>query len=521
MSTDLRDQLRSYGEHWDESLDLWSVEEIVTRESSSRGRQPRLTVMTRRPRPLAIVAASALLVLGLIGGVLLLLGPGPEPDPVSPIPSIAPTEPVPIEPPITEVPDSQPPITEAPVTESSMVAETTTPPSSTIASASSTTEAVTPTSIPAPSPVTYFTSADGLPDGYPVTVTVAADGNVWAAVPNPDDPDGPCRLARFDRAVWTTFEPETGCVTALFPAPGTGVIAAVLTTDGELRLIEFDGATWVDHHEVHGLPPIEEPVAKLLDDGTLVIASHHFGPPDRLGLSLLTYDGASWQVSRELGLMGWRAAWASIAIDSSGDAWFVDHHDGIVVRLSHDRSRSFELAEPSVMWITATPAGDLWATDGALLYRFDGSAWVTHEPGDGLVPPSTRTIPSSSGEFTQGYGLGFGTEGDGGQFWISEPEGASVYRNGAWEDAADHDVPDLGFGFRAAVVQGPDGSTWVVTPRGEVYRFFDGEWTKFSVRASSVEDPSAIAIDPSGSAWFIDDQSIGRITPEAVIADGG
>jgi hypothetical protein len=499
MSADLRDQLRSYGEHWDETLALWPVDEIIAREAPVRA-----PVAYRGFRPLAVAALSAMVVLAVIGGVLLLLRPSVEQDPVAPLPTTAPvTQPPATPPPVTQLPITQPPVTPAPVTQPPITAVP--PPETTMAAP--------PTTVPAANPVTYFTSDGGLPEGYPRAVTIAKDGSVWVAVADPVEPAGPCHVARFDGTDWTAFEAETGCIMSLFPAPGGGVIATVLIPNGELRLMEFDGAEWVDHHAAHRLPPVEEPVGATLEDGTLVLASHHFGPPDQLGLSLLTYDGTTWQVSRHLGLMGWRAAWASIAIDPNGDAWFVDRHDGGVLQLSHDGSTYHDLPEPSMMWIATTPAGDLWVTDGAALYRYDGSDWVGYTPGEGLTPPSTRTAPSSSGEYTLGYGLGFGTAGGGGEFWISEPDGVSVYRDGTWQSAERGSVPGLDFGFHGAVVHGPDGSTWVVTSRDDVHRFFDGEWVKLAVSIPAAYGPTRIAIDPDGTAWFIADEAVGRIVP--------
>lgn len=474
--------------------------DVITERSGemtfTKTREPRTEKPRRLHRNWAWALAGAFVVVLLAIGIVGFITPDGSPDVGD-----DPTTTLPQDPTTTAVSTTQS-ATSVPTTTAAIPPTTTTPATTS-----------TTTTVAVASPVTYYDSEDGLPEGYPQAVTVAANGDVWVGVADPVEPAGPCHLARFDGTDWTSFEPGTGCITALFPAPGGGVIAAVLTPSGELRLMEFDGAEWVDHSARHGLPPIEEPVAATLEDGTFVIASHHFGPPDRLGLSLLTYDGTSWQVSRHLGLMESRAAWASIAIDPNGDAWFVDHHDGGVLQLTHDGSTYYDLPEPSMMWIAVTPYGDLWVTDGAALYRYDGSGWVVHPPGGGLVAPSTRTTPSDSGEFTLGYGLGFGTGGDEeGQFWISEPDGVSVYREGDWERVEPADVPRLDFGFIGAVVQGPDGSTWVITKQSAVYRYSDGSWERLGV-ALAVGNPASIAIAHDGSAWFTADNRVGRITP--------
>ena len=31
MNTNMRDQLQSYGEHWNETLEFWQADEIITR----------------------------------------------------------------------------------------------------------------------------------------------------------------------------------------------------------------------------------------------------------------------------------------------------------------------------------------------------------------------------------------------------------------------------------------------------------------------------------------------------------
>ena len=486
---DLATEVREYVDRFDEPFDpaaLIEKAQRVTTISPSAPRGPSLRL------GLAVGIAAAVIMLVLVGGALLIGGPfSGDQTPVV-------TQPL-------QPSSTIPQVTTTPGPGSTLPPATTTPPPDTTVPAPATT-------VPEASPVTYYTAEDGLPEGYPQAVTVTEDGAVWVGVADPVEPAGSCHLARFDGTDWTSFEPGTGCITSLFPAPGGGVIAAVLTTSGELRLMEFDGTAWVDHHRAHNLPPIEEPVTAILEDGTFVLASHHFGTPDQLGLSLLTYDGSTWQVSRHLGLWGARAAWAYIAIDPNGDAWFVDDHDGGVLQLSPNGSTYYDLPQPSMMWIATTPAGDLWVTDGAALYRYDGSGWTEHPPGGDLVPPGTRTAPSDSGEYTLGYGLGIGTGGNGGQFWISEPDGVSVYRDGTWNSAEQANVPHLDFGFIGAVVQGPDGSTWVVTHRSDAYRFSDGSWAKLSVELP-VGNPASIAIAPDGSAWFVADEAVGRVEP--------
>jgi len=417
-------------------------------------------------------------------------------------------------------------------TDSPPVVTQDTTPTSVISTAPETT-LDTPEPTESSSPWIGFTSADGLPVGITTAVAIDRDGSVWASVADPETQLGPCRLARFDNPGWTTFSSgpilETGCVKFLLPAPGGGVIAAVLYPVGgefeeepitELRIVEFDGVDWVDHTTVHGLPSLFAPVGVALRDGTVVIADNRAGPPDDLGLTLLTYDGAEWDVSLAGAVsrgVHWGTAWTGVAIDNNGDAWITDGDSG-VVRLSVEGPTRIDLGMvpcDCAVWITAAPNGDIWATDGPNLYRYDGSTWAVFQSGEVLTPPGSNSEEDQAATYALGFATGAG------EFWIVESTSASVFRDGVWVTVDRQEMSGLpgtfGHRFNGAVVQGLDGSTWVLAPDGKPHRFADGEWTMVSPSGVTlaVDNPAQVAVAADGTAWFATEHGVASFHPRA------
>jgi hypothetical protein len=323
---------------------------------------------------------------------------------------------------------------------------------------------------------------------------------------------------------------EAGCVKFLLPAPDGGVIAAVLYPVGgefegepitELRIVEFDGVDWVDHTTVHDLPSLFVPVGVALRDGTVVIADNRPGPPDDLGLTLLTYDGTEWGVSQAGAVsrgFHWGTAWKGVAIDDNGDAWITDGDSG-VVRLSVEGPTRIDLGMvpcDCAVWITAAPNGDIWATDGPNLYRYDGSTWAVFQSGEVLTPPLGNQGPDQASAYSLGFATGVG------EFWVVESTGASVFRDDVWLTVDRQEMPGLpgtfGSGFSGAVVQGGDDSTWVITPDGKLHRFADGEWTMVSPSGVTlaVDNPAHVSVGADGTAWFATEHGVAKFHPGAI-----
>ncbi|MFZ2493462.1 MAG: two-component regulator propeller domain-containing protein [Thermoanaerobaculia bacterium] len=180
---------------------------------------------------------------------------------------------------------------------------------------------------------------------------------------------------------------------------------------------------------------------------------------------------------------------AALLVPSPGHGHASDGHD-LRQALTQYRMDGWKtqqgLPMDTVQCLLQTRDGYLWIGTGGGLARFDGIRFVTFESA-GVPHLTTRAI----------FGL---MEDSQGRLWIGHSEGATVYRNGRFQNMFGSELTN---GRRVwAFAEGADGTIWAATENGLV-RWHDG-----ATRVYRVEDglPTnrlrSLAMARDGTLWL-------------------
>jgi len=276
-----------------------------------------------------------------------------------------------------------------------------------------------------------------LPMPTAVRGLAATDDAIWLATA-----DG---VLRYDGA-WTVFSPDDGLPTIDVTAIGAGadgrVWAATSGDAGQIEIVVFDGARWVDH------PNRDVAAEQLAGDGvTGILAAPNgdvwlktFGAVER-------FSGGRWTAfTEEEGLphlvvnaLAWAydTVWAGTAAG--------------LVRLDGQTWQPFggptpEQAGPAVAELAVAPTGELWVAtiEGPNRLRvYDGTTWT-------VVPLPTPTMGVAQMDFTADGRL-VAVVGDAGETRLG------IYDGQTWAWHASDELGLVPSWFKIA----PDGRLWV------------------------------------------------------------
>ncbi|MGB7538650.1 MAG: two-component regulator propeller domain-containing protein, partial [Anaerolineales bacterium] len=226
-------------------------------------------------------------------------------------------------------------------------------------------------------------------------------------------------------------------------------------------------------------------------------------------------DGAYKKYTTMDGLVSNRLI--SVAVTSAGTAWFGTISRGIS---SFDGSTwtTYEkvgaLDSNWVSAIAATPDGNIWfGTDNGGIAKFDGSQWETMKETGSIFSQINSIIMGT--DKTMWFGTDAGAWHFDGAEWKEfdtdkevkdiavSPDGTVwLATNDGLVNNAQGTMSHLLSGNFKSVEIGPDGAVWVGTEMAGIWRYADGETTKYTTEDGLLSNYIvSIAISPTGEVW--------------------
>ncbi len=219
---------------------------------------------------------------------------------------------------------------------------------------------------------TTFTEADGLADDEIISVAVDGQGRVWAGSLN--------GLTRFDGQRWTHY--LLGAIGGKIAIAPNGDVWC--TTGGEDWLARFDGQVWRTYAAVDmGIDDSDGSfdnayITEVAVDGSGTLWAiavfwkiMEGGQSERIWSQLLTFDGAQWRSSDQLGFL--------LLSDSQGRVW-TNCAGGLCVKEGSTWKRYAETGTgDNTRWgvygMTEDAAGRLWIA-GNYFGVLEGTTWT-------------------------------------------------------------------------------------------------------------------------------------------------
>ena len=301
------------------------------------------------------------------------------------------------------------------------------------------------------------------PSGSNTAPAATAASYSLAAVAARTAPDAPARgssfILRFDGVAWhETPAPDVGPL-SMIAAPAADRAWALAASGA---LLSWDGRDWrVDPgagttgaHLLALTAPSPDDVWAVGDLGGRPFAEH--------------YDGAVWRVASlpETDGPGGTGTLAAVAASSPTDVWAVGSGDeaGLIPLAYHFDGATWSATtladdEGSVFGTPATPGalqavaavgpGDAWATDGRLVFRWDGDQWQRQRQ----APDETYRALSAAGPA---------------DLWLVSDRGPVHWDGSSWQvvDAAAFGVATGHVANAAAVSVRAENDVWVVGNTG-------------------------------------------------------
>lgn len=350
---------------------------------------------------------------------------------------------------------------------------------------------------------TRVATEDGLPHHAVRSVSVGADGAVWAATAG-----GAARFDDGEWVLWRTGQGPAGRIRAV--ATGEDGSVWVATTTGVAR---YDGKAWTRWAADEGLADDEAVDVVVAGDGEVWAATPR-------GVS--RFDGERWTSwTADDGLAHDRVR--SVAVGGDGTVWVgtatgpwpaPDPPTAGVSRFDGEQwvswtSEEDGLADGEVTGLAVDADGAVWAAthgsrpdpdaeDGFAdgVSRFDGEQWSTHTTGDGLAHYDVHSVAADSR----------------GLVWAATDRGISRFNGETWQGhrddfglERDHPATDA---LHAVATDADGGAVWAVGTDALIH--FDGQtWTAVDgddlpTGAASVAPDGATSVAPAeGSAVWI------------------
>jgi ligand-binding sensor domain-containing protein len=381
-----------------------------------------------------------------------------------------------------------------------------------------------------------YTGEQGLPNGSPQIIAVTPAGELWVSMTW----EG---LYRFDGDDWQAVaEPPGGYMGAIsFAADGTpwvGTVGGLHYPGGNLAY--WDGESWIDVSGEEGLISIR---AVVVGPGDVVAAATHLG----LGI----YQDGQWRLLKDGPTSD---GVTSVAVTPDRSVWFAagdesPSTEGSGLSRFDGESWDYHLGDTEVGALAVAPDGSLWAGTGWGVQRFDGSAWKAVGHGQENLPLGNVLDIAFTPDGAAWVATGFGLATFDGDSWTihdklihsieAAPDGA-IWASG-WEGTQHSDYiarfdgaewttyrqADSFPGRFTMRVVTPDGLVWGTVP-GRGLASFDGRsWASESSwsfymppGAPPPENMHLLGIAPDGALWLGLEGGVARFDPASQAAQG-